>query len=135
MRAVVAVLAATGAAALTATAAPPTSTRPVLASLEVTRRKPSTLPDRRPVVILHGLLGQKRNFRSWAAGLAEALSHKRRVVALDLRGHGDSPAGPLDYAEMAADVLATLDASRRRRLHTAPAPSRCGVFVRNVTRA
>ena len=101
------------ASAMTSTL-PPTTTTPVqtphiLTSAEIVRRAPSKGNDRRPVVVLHGLLGQKRNFRSWCAALAEAVHHKRRIVTLDLRGHGDSPHGPLEYPSMASDVLATLE--------------------------
>ena len=101
------------ASAMTSTL-PPTTTTPVqtphiLTSAEIVRRAPSKGNDRRPVVVLHGLLGQKRNFRSWCAALAEAVHHKRRIVTLDLRGHGDSPHGPLEYPSMAADVLETLE--------------------------
>ena len=58
----------------------PTTTTPVqtphiLTSAEIVRRAPSQGSDRRPVVVLHGLLGQKRNFRSWCAALAEAVHH------------------------------------------------------------
>ena len=68
-------------------------------------------PDRRPIVVLHGLLGSKRNFRSWAAQLSRALSHKRRIFCLDLRAHGDSFGGAagMGYEAMAEDVERTLD--------------------------
>ena len=68
-------------------------------------------PDRRAIVVLHGLLGSKRNFRSWAAQLSRALSHKRRIFCLDLRAHGDSFGGAagMGYEAMAADVERTLD--------------------------
>ena len=39
----------------------------------------------RPLLILHGLFGSKRN---WGA-IAKALSAHRRVVSLDLRNHGE----------------------------------------------
>ena len=93
----------------TTTTVTPTAQPHILTSAEIVRRAPSKGNDRRPVVVLHGLLGQKRNFRSWCAALAEAVHHKRRIVTLDLRGHGDSPHGPLEYPSMAADVLATLE--------------------------
>jgi pimeloyl-ACP methyl ester carboxylesterase len=58
-----------------------------------------------PLVMLHGLFGRAANFGSVQARLAE----RRRVVALDLRGHGNSPhATPIDYPTMAADVAETL---------------------------
>ncbi len=54
------------------------------------------------VVILHGLLGSARNWRSIARRLAGG---GRRVHALDLRNHGQSPwADDTGYAAMAADV-------------------------------
>ena len=94
----------------------PTTTTPVqtphiLTSAEIVRRAPSQGSDRRPVVVLHGLLGQKRNFRSWAAQLSRALSHKRRIFCLDLRAHGDSFGGAagMGYEAMAEDVERTLD--------------------------
>jgi pimeloyl-ACP methyl ester carboxylesterase len=61
----------------------------------------------RPLVLLHGLLGRAANF-----GAAQArLAARRRVLALDLRGHGGSPhARPIDYPSMAADVADTLRA-------------------------
>jgi esterase len=60
-----------------------------------------------PVVILHGLFGSARNLSS----VARRLAASHRVIALDLRNHGESPwAETMDYDEMAADVLAALDA-------------------------
>ncbi|MCX8100172.1 MAG: alpha/beta fold hydrolase [Geminicoccaceae bacterium] len=59
-----------------------------------------------PVLVLHGLLGQGRN---WAS-LAKPLAARRRVVLVDLRNHGRSPHDPvMTYAAMAADLLALLD--------------------------
>jgi pimeloyl-ACP methyl ester carboxylesterase len=59
------------------------------------------------VVLLHGLFGRGRNF----GALQLRLSERFRVVALDLRNHGDSPHAPdMDYATLAADVMETLDA-------------------------
>ena len=60
-----------------------------------------------PLVLLHGLYGRSGNF----AGVAQRLAEKRRVLALDLRNHGDSPHHALmDYPSMAADVVETLAA-------------------------
>ena len=54
-----------------------------------------------PLVILHGLFGSRRN---WTR-LAQRLGERHRVVALDLRNHGDSPwAETMSYREMAEDV-------------------------------
>lgn len=59
-----------------------------------------------PVVFLHGLFGRARNL----GFLQRAASARFNTLALDLRNHGHSPHGPADYAEMAQDVLETLDA-------------------------
>lgn len=58
-----------------------------------------------PVVLLHGLFGQARNFGQ----IQRALAQRWRVIALDLRNHGGSPhAADMRYATMAEDVLETL---------------------------
>jgi esterase len=55
-----------------------------------------------PVLILHGVFGSARN---WAT-IAKRLAGRHRVIAVDLRNHGDSPhAATMSYAEMADDVL------------------------------
>ncbi len=60
-----------------------------------------------PVCLLHGLFGRLQNF----GVLARTLAATHLVVALDLRNHGASPHAPgMAYADMAADVLATLAA-------------------------
>jgi len=72
----------------------------------------SRFADRRPVIVLHGLLGSKRNFRSFTDALAGATARKRRVLAFDLRCHGGSFGdSDMSYGVMARDVLATLDAA------------------------
>jgi lipase len=63
--------------------------------------------DGEPVVCLHGLTGYGGRFRP----LAEQYLGSRRVVALDLRGHGASGwEPPWDLGTHTADVLETLDA-------------------------
>src|ERR1700684_2336301 len=58
-------------------------------------------------VLLHGLFGSARNL----GAVQRALSARFRVIALDLRNHGDSPHDPvMDYDTMAADVQETLAA-------------------------
>ncbi len=58
-----------------------------------------------PVALLHGLFGSARNLGTVQARLAA----RYRVLALDLRNHGDSPhASGMDYATMAEDVRETL---------------------------
>jgi len=41
-----------------------------------------------PVIFLHGLLGQKRNFDTIGRSLVNQLRKSRRVLAVDLRNHG-----------------------------------------------
>ena len=41
-----------------------------------------------PVIWLHGLLGNKKNFASIATSLGQQLRTKRRLIGLDLRNHG-----------------------------------------------
>jgi pimeloyl-ACP methyl ester carboxylesterase len=60
-----------------------------------------------PVVLLHGLFGAGRNF----GAVQRALAPRFRVVALDMRNHGDSPHAPdMNYPIQAEDVRETLDA-------------------------
>jgi esterase len=58
-----------------------------------------------PVVLLHGLFGAARNF----GAVQRALAPRFRVIALDMRNHGDSPHAPdMRYPTQAADVGETL---------------------------
>lgn len=61
---------------------------------------------RPPVVFLHGLFGRGRNFGFFQRRIAAT----RRTLALDLRNHGQSPHGAMDYPTLAADVRETLAA-------------------------
>ena len=55
-----------------------------------------------PLIILHGLLGSKDNWRSQARKLA----HDRPVITVDLRNHGDSPhLKGMSYRDMYEDVI------------------------------
>src|SRR5690606_40457187 len=67
-------------------------------------------------VVLLGSLGSNRSM--WDPQVA-ALSADHEVLAVDLRGHGESPTGTGDYtiAGLAADVLALLDRRGRDRVH------------------
>ena len=61
----------------------------------------------RPLVLLHGLFGQGRNFGS----LQRRLAARRRVIVIDMPNHGASPHAPrMDYRSMAGDVAETLAA-------------------------
>jgi esterase len=60
-----------------------------------------------PTLLLHGLLGSSRNWQTAGSAMAQG----RRVHALDLRNHGQSPhADLMTYDAMVADVLAWMDA-------------------------
>jgi lipase len=61
-----------------------------------------------PVVALHGLTASHMNF----IGIAERLSGRCALLALDLRGRGDSdkPTGPYGMAQHARDVAAAMRA-------------------------
>jgi pimeloyl-ACP methyl ester carboxylesterase len=60
-----------------------------------------------PVVLMHGLFGSARNF----GFVQRALTPRFRVIAMDLRNHGNSPHAPdMRYATMAGDVRETLEA-------------------------
>lgn len=77
---------------------------------------PSGRAPHAPTVVLLGSLGSDRSM--WdpqIAGLADVAD----VVAVDLRGHGSSPApaGPYSIAEMAEDVLAVVDSLGRAEVH------------------
>jgi pimeloyl-ACP methyl ester carboxylesterase len=61
-----------------------------------------------PVVLLHGFAGDRRS--NWIRpGVVSRLAAEHRVIALDLRGHGESsrPTDPAAYADraMARDVV------------------------------
>jgi esterase len=65
-----------------------------------------------PVILLHGLLGSKRNFASIASSLDSQLQQKRRIIGLDLRNHGENHHDyreNMGYRDMAQDVLAFMD--------------------------
>jgi esterase len=71
----------------------------------------SLTADAPPVLFLHGLLGSKRNFASLGTALAQQLVKKRRVLALDLRNHGENTDFREDmaYNAMAMDVIGILN--------------------------
>ncbi len=67
------------------------------------------------LIVLHGLLGSSRNWQSAGSALA---ARGPRVIALDLRNHGESPwAAACGPAEMAADVAAWIEQSDLSPVH------------------
>jgi pimeloyl-ACP methyl ester carboxylesterase len=67
-----------------------------VATVAVSERYLSKAPDGGdggdPVVVLHGLLGNKLNWRSlFRTGALAEVSERRDILALDARNHGDSP--------------------------------------------
>ncbi|XP_076369475.1 sn-1-specific diacylglycerol lipase ABHD11-like [Tachypleus tridentatus] len=75
------------------------------ASYESTRDVPKHC---QPVVVLHGLLGSKMNWKTMAKVIS--LKSGRKVFALDARNHGDSPhTEEMDYHSMAADTEYFMD--------------------------
>ncbi len=68
---------------------------------------PALAGDAAPIVLCHGLLCTSA---VWG-GLREPLRRRRRVIAVDLRGHGGSVAqsGAVTLDDLAGDVLAVLD--------------------------
>lgn len=67
-----------------------------------------------PVLFLHGLLGSSRNWQT----VGRLLSASYRVVALDLRNHGESPhTARMDYPSLAGDVYAWLSTAGLGPVH------------------
>ncbi|PFH36360.1 hydrolase, alpha/beta fold family protein [Besnoitia besnoiti] len=67
--------------------------------------------------VLHGLLGSKRNMRSFAA-----LLNSPQIVAMDLRNHGESPwRDAMSIADLGKDLLHMLDT--KPSLFAPPSPS------------
>jgi pimeloyl-ACP methyl ester carboxylesterase len=90
-------------------------------------RTTTVAKSRAPVIFLHGLLGNKRNFSSIARSLCGRLKQPRRILGLDLRNHGDNcvssstsstsahhrpgHSDDMSYTSMAMDVLHFMDAN------------------------
>ncbi|XP_050667624.1 protein ABHD11-like [Leptidea sinapis] len=56
-----------------------------------------------PVIVIHGLLGMKKNWESVSKNINESIN--RSVVAVDVRNHGHSPhTATHTYPELAADI-------------------------------
>lgn len=71
-----------------------------------------------PVILLHGLLGNKRNFASLASSLSSQLQNPRAIYTVDLRNHGENThdwRSTMSYSEMARDVLAFIDSLEHQK--------------------
>jgi pimeloyl-ACP methyl ester carboxylesterase len=66
---------------------------------------------RPPLIILHGLFGRKRNWRS----VARELSRRGDVWTVDLRSHGESPVGELSFEALAEDLREFIEEQRLGR--------------------
>ena len=61
-----------------------------------------------PLIVAHGLFGAARNWRAHAKRMGPG----RRVVAVDMRNHGDSPWDDANsYHDIAADLADTIEAT------------------------
>uniref|UniRef100_A0A0R3S162 sn-1-specific diacylglycerol lipase ABHD11 n=1 Tax=Elaeophora elaphi TaxID=1147741 RepID=A0A0R3S162_9BILA len=85
------------------------SSRPIPLSFEKFDDEVEAECQKSPVVILHGLFGQKSNWKLVANNLHRRL--RTAIFTVDLRNHGsDSPWHPtMTYAEMANDVRYFID--------------------------
>jgi len=74
--------------------------------------------DDAPVIVLSGSIGSSRAM--WDA-ITPALATAFRVIAVDHRGHGDSPVpdGPYEMDDLADDVIELMDALGIERAHFA----------------
>ncbi|MGG7565042.1 alpha/beta fold hydrolase [Rhodovulum sp. DZ06] len=74
--------------------------------------EPKTPSDLPPLVIVHGLYGSAKNWGAISKRLAQGnVCPARRVVAVDLRNHGDSPWGEdASYPALASDLAETIEA-------------------------
>lgn len=64
------------------------------------------------MIVLHGLFGSARNWHT----IANRLADRYRVIAIDLRNHGDSPWSPvMDFPSMADDLSALIETRHLER--------------------
>ncbi|XP_055380405.1 uncharacterized protein LOC129611338 [Condylostylus longicornis] len=58
-----------------------------------------------PLIIMHGLLGSKNNWRGMSKALSSKFKPSRKIYALDARNHGESPHTNVhDYESMSSDL-------------------------------
>ncbi|KAK6731510.1 hypothetical protein RB195_007767 [Necator americanus] len=69
---------------------------------------PSKDRERPPLIICHGLFGQKQNWHSVSKAMQRRLGCT--IYSLDLRNHGESPwSDSMNYDDMSADVVGFLE--------------------------
>lgn len=63
-----------------------------------------------PLIVMHGLLGSKSNWKSLCKVIQKRSSPQRTVIAVDARNHGESQHNENHtYAHLAADIRALYD--------------------------
>ena len=90
------------------------SRKPKLLYHSVLRRSSAStnnLSNSKSIILLHGLLGSARNFRSFSRIISEHLNNEYDIVMIDLNNHGRSHSISLtmSYPIMALDILHTLE--------------------------
>ncbi|XP_071621121.1 sn-1-specific diacylglycerol lipase ABHD11 [Heliangelus exortis] len=81
----------------------PASARSVVTAVPLAHAEFGSDRDRPPLVLLHGLFGNRGNFQTVAKALVQRGAGK--VLTLDARNHGSSPHSPLmTYEAMSLDV-------------------------------
>lgn len=79
------------------------------------RHSPSPVPVHVPVVVLHGLFGSKINWSVVASSLAANLN--RKVYAVDVRNHGESPhSETMSYEAMTDDLVEFINHQQLQRV-------------------
>lgn len=83
---------------------------------------PSIQACNEPVVVLHGLLGSSRNFRTWVNNIKDSFcsfNSQREVICCDLRGHGTNVGlgQSISYTEMAEDIFDTMNSMGLQGVH------------------
>merc|ERR1712039_380949 len=84
----------------------------MVSSIDLVQPASSSSSTTTPVIFIHGLLGQKRNFGTLVKLLDEKLETKRHIISIDMRNHGandhDWRVG-MSYVEMSNDVITYLN--------------------------
>ncbi|KAK4884187.1 hypothetical protein RN001_000458 [Aquatica leii] len=82
-----------------------TASKPVKLSYNVYENDGHYSSNLTPLIVLHGLLGSKINWKSACLALNQKTNPKRRVLAIDVRDHGESPhTANITYPNIAGDL-------------------------------